>query len=45
MPSLPDGCDWWEADLEPVKDYLKQAALDGFYFPDPTVPWDTVPIM
>ena len=43
MPTLPDECDWREADLEPVKAYLKQAALDGCFDPDPSVPWDTTP--
>ena len=45
VPSLPDGCDWSEADLQPLKLYLEKAASEGFFAPDPNVPWDTVPVM
>lgn len=45
VPSLPDGCDWSEADLQPLRLYLEKAALEGFFSPDPNVPWDIVPIM
>ena len=44
VPALPEGLDWSEANLQPLKDYLVSAATSGVWVPDPEMPWDLTPI-
>ena len=45
VPVLPPNMHWDEADLEPIRVFLSEAAGAGHYVPCPGLSWSTKPIM
>ena len=45
VPVLPPNMHWDEADLEPTRVFLSEAAGAGLYVPCPGLSWSTKPIM
>ena len=44
VPLLPDGCQWDEADLVPLREFLWRSAAAGEWNPMPGLSWSVHPI-